>query len=395
MHPRLALFLFILPLLLRPAFAHQIDEYLQATIVTVESNRIGLQIRLTPGVEVAPKLLGDIDVDHDGTISSQEQHAYAEQVRRDLSLMVDGSPKALRLLEVSFPDAQELTSGMHDIGLTFFANFSAGSGTRRMNLENRHRTEMAVYLVNCLKPSDSSIHIIAQKRNYSQSSYQLDFDSDSVNQTQPVTSSGLTQWLSRTGGLSVGVTYFAHGIHHILTGYDHLLFVSLLALAATTLWDLVKVVTAFTFAHSITLTLATLKLVSLPGWIVEPVIAASIVFVALQNVFWPESARGIGRLVAAFSFGLFHGLGFAGGLLDLMHTMPSGTIVFAILGFSLGVEAGHLTVLVPLYGLLLAIRFRRDALQREQLAIKMQRLGSAGVLLIGVYYLCDSLTSSS
>ena len=117
--------------------------------------------------------------------------------------------------------------------------------------------------------------------------------------------------------------YALHGIEHILTGYDHLLFVTALVLAAGRFWDLVKVVTAFTLAHTITLTLSVLNIVTLRSAIVEPMIAASIICVAVQNIFWPERSTGWARLAIAFSFGLFHGLGFAGGLKDAMTGMPS------------------------------------------------------------------------
>src|SRR5438552_4133096 len=106
--------------------------------------------------------------------------------------------------------------------------------------------------------------------------------------------------------------YFHHGLLHILTGYDHLLFVTALVLSVRSLWELVKVITAFTLAHSITLALSALDLFRLPPLVVEPVIAGSIIFVALQNVFWPERTRDWTRLAVAFFFGLFHGLGFAG-----------------------------------------------------------------------------------
>ncbi|MHC5539539.1 HupE/UreJ family protein [Singulisphaera rosea] len=99
-----------------------------------------------------------------------------------------------------------------------------------------------------------------------------------------------------------------------------------------------KVVTAITLAHSITLTLTALDLIRVPEWVVEPVIAGSIVFVAIQNLFRPDSSRGRSRLAAAFVLGLFHGMGFAGGLLDLLQGLPKPMILLAILGFSIGVE---------------------------------------------------------
>ncbi len=114
----------------------------------------------------------------------------------------------------------------------------------------------------------------------------------------------------------LAMQFFAQGIRHMLSGYDHLLFVSALVLAAVTLRKLIAVIAAFTLAHSITLALSALHWMQLPPSIVEPMIAGSIVTVALANVIWPNSSDGWPRLMMAFCFGLFHGLGFAGGLLE-------------------------------------------------------------------------------
>jgi hydrogenase/urease accessory protein HupE len=189
--------------------------------------------------------------------------------------------------------------------------------------------------------------------------------------------------------------YVAHGIHHILTGYDHLLFISALVLAAVSVWDLVKVVTAFTLAHTITLTLAALRLVHVSSLIVEPMIAASIVFVAAQNVFWPKQVRGWGRLAVAFGFGLFHGLGFAGGLLDAMQEMSGLTILLAILAFSLGVELGHQMIVIPLFGALKLARHTRQELPaRDQVSLLAQQYGSVVICCAGMYYLVYAVTSA-
>jgi HupE / UreJ protein len=134
--------------------------------------------------------------------------------------------------------------------------------------------------------------------------------------------------------------FLRHGIRHILGGYDHLLFVAGLVLAVVSIFDLLKVVTAFTIAHTLTLTLAVLDIVRVSHRIVEPMIAGSIVLVALQNLLWPTRARGWTRLGVAFGFGLFHGLGFAGGLLSAMEGMAGVAIVTAIAAFSFGVEIG-------------------------------------------------------
>lgn len=183
--------------------------------------------------------------------------------------------------------------------------------------------------------------------------------------------------------------YVRHGIIHILTGYDHLLFIGGLVLGVVTLWDLVKVVTAFTLAHSITLTLSVLNIFRLSERIVEPMIAASIVFVALQNVFWPARTRGFSRLGVAFFFGLFHGLGFAGGLLDAMQGMAGLAIGLAILAFSIGVELGHQVVVVPVFAGLTFIRRSGD--RTSGVADNILRYGSVAISMAGMFYLVAAL----
>ena len=351
-----------------------------------------LQLRLTPGVAVAGQVLASLDTDRDGTISDAEQQAYAEQVRGDLSLAIDGNAVLLRLVSSTFPPAEEITGGVGDILLTFEAALPAGSpATHRLTFANHHQSAVAVYLVNCLVPHDAGVHVLAQDRSYDQARYQLDFSIEAA--PVPPTAASLPQTPPQTTDPPVLETFFWHGVHHILTGYDHLLFISALVLGAATLWDLIKVVTAFTLAHSLTLTLAALNLVHVSGRVVEPLISASIICVALQNIFWPERSRGWSRLAVAFFFGLFHGLGFAGGLLDVMHQMQTGTVLLALLGFSLGVEAGHQAVLLPLFASLkVARRVRTGRIARTRFAQALQRLGSAGIATAGVYYLCVALT---
>jgi hypothetical protein len=184
--------------------------------------------------------------------------------------------------------------------------------------------------------------------------------------------------------------FIRHGILHILSGYDHLLFIAALALAVTTLWDLVKVVSAFTLAHSLTLTLSVLNVVRLPEQIVEPMIAASIVLVALENVIGPQRGRGAGRLLVAFFFGLFHGLGFAGGLLSAMDGMAALATGLAIVAFSLGVEVGHQMVVLPMFFGLAYVR-RRTASLAAGVPAGVVRYGSAGILVAGMFYLIAAL----
>jgi hypothetical protein len=186
--------------------------------------------------------------------------------------------------------------------------------------------------------------------------------------------------------------FVRHGIHHILSGYDHLLFIAGLVLAVVTLWDLVKVVTAFTLAHTLTLTLAVLDVVRFSSRIVEPIIAASIVFVAIQNLVFPSYARGPLRLAIAFGFGLFHGLGFAGGLLSAMEGMQTAAVATAIIAFSLGVELGHQVVALPLFAAIkLSEKHKTQANPQTGLPDWILRLGSGVICAAGSVYLVAAL----
>ncbi len=181
--------------------------------------------------------------------------------------------------------------------------------------------------------------------------------------------------------------YLRHGVVHILTGYDHLLFVAALVLAARRFWEMFKVVAAFTCAHTLTLALSVFDIFRLPSFIVEPGIALSILFVALENILWPDRSRSRVRLAVAFGFGLIHGLGFAGGLLDAMAGLPPVGVWIALVAFSLGVEIGHQIVVLPLFGLLTLGRLKCEA----GLHAVWLRRGSVVIAGCGAYYLAVAL----
>jgi hypothetical protein len=177
--------------------------------------------------------------------------------------------------------------------------------------------------------------------------------------------------------------------HEQEPGYDHLLFVTALVLAARSLWDVVKVVSAFTLAHTLTLVLSVLGWVRMEEHTADIFIAASIVFVAVQNAVWPKQSRGWSRLAVAFGFGLFHGLGFASGLREAMGSLPAAALAAALLSFSVGVEVAHQCVVLPLYGMLrLVVRGRASD---GRLATRVMRIGSCAGALGGVWFLFHAL----
>ena len=190
--------------------------------------------------------------------------------------------------------------------------------------------------------------------------------------------------------------YLKDGVLHIWAGYDHILFLLSLLLPAVLVrragqWapaptlkgsfiEVLKVVTAFTLAHSITLSLAALQIISLPSRLVESVIAASVIAAALNNLRGTIDKR---RWVMAFVFGLIHGFGFASVLTDL--GLPQSALVLALIGFNGGVELGQLAIVavfLPLAFWLRATRFYR---------VGVLKVGSVIVALLATWWLVQRL----
>ncbi len=168
------------------------------------------------------------------------------------------------------------------------------------------------------------------------------------------------------------------GLEHILTGYDHLLFLLGLVLVRSRLAELVKTISAFTLAHSLTLGCAALGWWVPPSRAVEPAIALSIAFVGWENLRTSQPAR---RWLVTFGFGLVHGFGFAGALLEAK--LPPKAVPMALVGFNLGVEVGQLLVAGALAGLLAGVR----SLRRREVARWAELALNGGVFAAGVVWL--------
>ena len=157
-------------------FAHQLDEYLQATLIDIDPGKVRLQINLTPGVAVVEPILALIDRNHDGVISTNEAMAYAELLKRELAVRLDQRNLELKLTTSEFPAADELRTGWSIIQLEFSAttgSFAAGAHT--LAFENRHLTNVSVYLLNAAQPSSGAIEIARQRRNDNQSAGAIEF----------------------------------------------------------------------------------------------------------------------------------------------------------------------------------------------------------------------------
>jgi hypothetical protein len=180
--------------------------------------------------------------------------------------------------------------------------------------------------------------------------------------------------------LEVAWTYLEFGVEHILFGVDHLLFVLALLILTRGVGLLVKTITAFTVAHSITLALATLGFVHAPQAPVEAVIALSIVFVAAEIVHRHQGRDGIAvraPWIVAFSFGLLHGFGFAGALGEV--GLPERHIPLALLFFNIGVEAGQLVFVAAVLAPMTALRRLHLTLPAWVLRVPAYAIGSAAM----------------
>ena len=348
-----------------PAWAHRLDEYLQATILSLDGNQAHGAMRLIAGVAVAPAVIAAIDTDRNGAFSDDEQRAYAERVLADLSLSIDGKSVQPRLLSYSFPERSEMLQGLGEIHIDYAASLLIADERDRSHsliVVNRHWNTGSVYLFNAEVPSDLSLRIFEQKRNTRQTVYELDYqymggvgDSGSLG-------SRVRLLFSRIQFSSL----FHLGMHHISDGTDHLLFLLTLLLPAPlfasshrwrgpagtsrSLLRVLGIVSAFTVGHSVTLTLAAMGAVHIPSRPVEALIAVSILVSALHAL--RPLLPGKEAFVAVF-LGLIHGLAFA----STLDRLGMGRLerLGGILSFNLGIEAMQVLVVAAILPSLLLL----------------------------------------
>lgn len=190
---------------------------------------------------------------------------------------------------------------------------------------------------------------------------------------------GLERGFWSTTGLYVTI-----GVRHILpAGVDHILFVLALFLSSTRLRALILQISTFTVAHTTTLGLAAAGVVSPSAGVVEPLIAATIAFVAIENLFLNDMPRW--RPLIVFVFGLVHGLGFAGFFGQL--GLPPGQFWSALFGFNVGVEIGQISVIVGAFLLSLMLRRKLTRIDRESAYRRFVVIpGSALIGVVGLYW---------
>ena len=200
---------------------------------------------------------------------------------------------------------------------------------------------------------------------------------------------------SRQSVVSVVRQFVMQGVWHIFTGPDHVLFIVGLLLLGGTLKQLLKIVTAFTAAHSVTLCLATLNILNPPARLIEPTIALSIVFVGVHSIRMRKKQAGEKslekpppdtRLLFAFGFGFIHGFGFANALQEL--ELPRQALVAALFAFNLGVECGQACIVLAVAPLLALLHRKND-----RIAQRLVTAGSLAVIAAGAFWFVQRVTS--
>lgn len=261
------------------------------------------------------------------TIEVRDLEALAQAVRANIRLTNDGTACAPAPAQVVPPSVSSLS-------VTVVVDFACRGDVRALDI----RDDLPDVL-------GADLHTLA-KIEWSGGTGQFAFATESREARFEV---GAGAPVTRGAG-----SFFWLGVEHILTGYDHLLFLLVLVLGGGGLWSMIKIITAFTVAHSVTLALAVLGIVTLPDRLVEAAIALSIAYVAAENLLARQALSQ--RWMVSLVFGLVHGFGFASVLREL--GLPAEHLALSLGAFNLGVEAGQAAVALPLVWLLVRMRDR-------------------------------------
>jgi hypothetical protein len=152
-----------------PASAHRRDEFLQAARLSIDPGRVEIELDLTPGIAVVARVLAEIDLDRNESISNEERLAYSARLLKAISIDVDGRPLALELVDSVFADLDAMRKGEGTVRIQAAASLPAlAGGVHQLRYRNNHRRDISAYLANALAPSSARIAIAAQRRDHDQ-----------------------------------------------------------------------------------------------------------------------------------------------------------------------------------------------------------------------------------
>jgi hydrogenase/urease accessory protein HupE len=304
-------------------FAH--DPGLSTASVRLQTN--GIDVALTLSVKDAGELVS-LDLNEDGQTAHSEQvageDALTARAAEAIAIWIDDRPAKMTAVKCNFDDNGNVMLHLQFVGM------AAG--------KFQLRSRWLAYL----PPGHRQFITVKNVKGDVMVERLLSSNSDSVIIELPSADSAVAEHLKENSFAD----FLSLGVKHILIGYDHLLFLFSLLIVTRRLVAPLKLITCFTIAHSTTLALATFDLVRIPGKVVEPLIAASIVFVAVENLVRRSEPKG--RMWMVLAFGLIHGLGFASVLRELGVGTTGTGIALPLLSFNLGVELGQLLIAAPL-----------------------------------------------
>jgi hydrogenase/urease accessory protein HupE len=341
------------------ALAHVSDTSLLRIHILPKALVLDLNVDLSTLQKIAP-----LDSNADGRVDRTELTQAApgiEQYFRDnLRLFIlDGPPELGKMSPPEWQGEATPDAEAQNAHVNFHFERPMPEGQRAFSL--------SVDIFNTLGNKHSLIVALIQGNNSEQTVLTADLP---VLAYDPISAAGPAPQLS-------SLEMFRLGVEHILSGTDHLLFLLTLLVAVGSWRQMVFIVTAFTLAHSVTLLLAALRIVRLPEPFVESMIAASIVWVAAENLLRGEGGR---RWMLSFVFGLIHGFGFAGNLEAL--DLPRQGFLRSVLLFNGGVEAGQLLVVLPLLPLIFWMR-------RFSWHLAVQRVISGSALVLALWWVWE------
>ena len=357
---RISLCCLLLTLCVSPALAH--DPGLSNVDLKLESNRL-TALLVYNYVDIEGAVLVDKNLDR--TITPEEFNAAKSQLeelaRNAIIVNIDGTARQPSEVQVRIAKAEEGRD------TAYFSLVYPGTPLSALVIKSNLMDKLSRGHREYFRLTNAAGNTIAERLL------------DANNTTAEVTTGELSAALGRWHTFK---QFLLLGFEHILLGFDHLCFLLALLLVANTLSSVIKIVTSFTIAHSITLALAAFDKVTLSPNIVEPLIAVSIVYVALENI-WRKGKNIDGRWLLTFAFGLIHGFGFAGVLKELNIGAGGSGIAVPLVSFNVGVEVGQLAVAALVWPLLQWLR------KRPALTTKLVPVGSLLVAIAGGYWLLE------
>lgn len=308
-----------------------------------------------------------LDKDQDAEVTDAEldaaTHRIAIYVANEFKVLIDGKEiKALLASKVSF-DKQNNTI----VELMF-----SGKPSNTLGIESKLLSKLPADHKQYVTVKDEAGHEIGKKMLTQKANIlEINLKNNASNET------------TENHPTSTFADFLKLGVEHILTGYDHLLFLFSLLVITRSFWPAIKIITFFTIAHSITLALAGMNIVNIPSSIVEPLIAATIVYVGLENIFRADKVTTKQRCILTFFFGLIHGFGFAGVLREMGISSIETGILVPLFSFNLGVELGQITVAAIVLPLIWWLH------DKEKISKYLVPVGSVLTCIAGGYWLLE------